>query len=86
MVKYLNPSYKLDIIPNQTNKDFYIRLPYNYVNKFVDLEDDIYTSSLAYLDQEKYLPQLFDYSSRVYYTVKSGDYLEIIILELELVK
>ena len=76
LVKYLNPSYKLDIIPNQSHKDFYIRLPFSYVNKFIDLEKDIYKSSIAYLDQkEKYSPQLFDYSSRVYYTVKSGDYL-----------
>jgi membrane-bound lytic murein transglycosylase D len=76
LVKYLNPSYKLDVVPNQSNKDFYIRLPFSYVNKFIDLENDIYKSSIAYLDQkEKYSPQLFDYSSRVYYTVKSGDYL-----------
>lgn len=75
-LQFLNPSYKLDIIPYIKGENYTLRLPREAVGKFVTNEQEIY----AHIDKElnkreKPLPQFFDSDSKVRYRVRSGDYL-----------
>ncbi len=76
MLQFLNPSYKLDIIPFIEDENYVLRLPRAYIGPFVTHEKDIYALAKAELDKrEKPLPQFFETNSRVRYRVRSGDYL-----------
>lgn len=76
MLQFLNPSYKLDIIPFIEDEDYVLRLPRKYVGPFVSNEVSIYAFAKAEFNKrEKPLPQFFDTNSRIRYRVKSGDYL-----------
>ncbi|WP_052184259.1 LysM peptidoglycan-binding domain-containing protein [Psychroserpens sp. Hel_I_66] len=75
-LQFLNPSYKLDIIPYIEGEDYTLRLPRDAVGRFVTNEDEIYAHVTAELNKrEKPLPQLFDADSKTRYRVRSGDYL-----------
>lgn len=75
-LQFLNPSYKLDIIPYIEKKDYVLRLPRNVVGNFVTHEDKIYAMAKAELaKREKPLPQFFTTNASLRYRVKSGDYL-----------
>ncbi|GGH37756.1 LysM peptidoglycan-binding domain-containing protein [Mangrovimonas yunxiaonensis] len=75
-LQFLNPSYKLDIIPHIEGKNYYLRLPRHAIGTFVTNEANIYTLAKAEFDKrEKPLPQFFNTESRIRYRVKSGDYL-----------
>jgi membrane-bound lytic murein transglycosylase D len=76
VLQFLNPQYKLDIIPYIKGKNYTLRLPIKDVGNFVSNEKLIY----AYVDmeeakREKPLPKYFEMNQRTVYTVKSGDYL-----------
>ena len=78
-LQFLNPSYKLDIIPFIEGKNYYLRLPRESVGAFVTNETAIYASAKAEIEQrEKPLPQFFEASSKIRYRVKSGDNLGFI--------
>lgn len=75
-LKILNPSYKLNIIPQITGEKHILRLPKYAIGKFVNNEKAIY----AYAENENKskespLPQLTVAQDRIRYRVKSGDYL-----------
>jgi membrane-bound lytic murein transglycosylase D len=75
-LQFLNPSYKLDIIPFIKDKNYTLRLPNEVVGKFVNNEDSIYAFAKAeFAKREKPLPQFFNANDRIQYRVKSGDYL-----------
>ena len=75
-VQFLNPSYKLDIIPKVKDKPYYLRLPVEVSGKFVNNEASVYAFAKAELDKrEKPLPQLFNADAQIRYRVKNGDYL-----------
>ena len=75
-LQFLNPSYKLDIIPVVEKENYYIRLPKYAVGDFVSNEDSIYAYSAKIFNQrEKALPELTKISSKIRYRVRSGDYL-----------
>ncbi len=72
----LNPSYKLNIIPNIPGKNYSLRLPKGEIGKFVANEEAIY----AYVEEElktkeTALPQMVKAEERIRYRVRSGDYL-----------
>jgi membrane-bound lytic murein transglycosylase D len=76
MLQFLNPSYKLDIIPVVKNRDYPLRLPKNATGRFLSKEKELYT--LADTDdakREKPLPRYFEMDKRVRYRVRNGDYL-----------
>ncbi|TYB79895.1 lytic transglycosylase domain-containing protein [Bizionia myxarmorum] len=78
-LQFLNPAYKLDIIPFVENENYTLRLPTTAIGTFVTNESTIYQSAKAEFDtREKPLPQFFDSESKVKYRVKSGDYLGLI--------
>lgn len=82
LLEFLNPTYKLNVIPYEEGKNYYLTLPKEYVGLFVQNEDLIY----AYVDaeaakREKPLPDNVIVTSSetetkvITYRVKSGDYL-----------
>ncbi|HSP12775.1 MAG TPA: LysM peptidoglycan-binding domain-containing protein [Salegentibacter sp.] len=76
MLQFLNPSYKLDIIPHVEEKNYSIRLPRSVSGAFVSNEAEIYeyvTQDLA--EKKKTLPNYIEADKRIRYKVKSGDYL-----------
>jgi membrane-bound lytic murein transglycosylase D len=75
-LQFLNPSYKLDIIPVVKGKNYTLRLPTDVIGTFVNNEDKIYAFAKEELEKrEKPLPQFFDANNKIRYRVKSGDYL-----------
>ena len=75
-LQFLNPSYKLDIIPYIKGENYTLRLPRSAIGTFVSNEDAIYAYAKAEFDKrEKPLPQFFDTDSKTTYVVRSGDYL-----------
>ena len=75
-LQFLNPSYKLDIIPFIKDENYTLRLPREVIGEFVTNEDDIYAFAKAEFDKrEKPMPQLIEANQRLRYRVKSGDYL-----------
>lgn len=76
LLSFLNPSYKLDIIPYVKEKNYAVRLPRRDMIEFLEKEEEIYT--LANEDdakREKPLPKYFEMDKRIRYKVRSGDYL-----------
>ena len=76
VLSFLNPQYKMDVIPFVKSKSFSVRLPRNKTIDFLDKEQEIY--ALAEYDdskREKPLPKYFEMDKRTTYRVRSGDYL-----------
>ena len=76
MLQFLNPEYKLDIIPFVKGKEYAVTLPRNATVQFLTKEKELYT--LVDEDnakREKPLPKYVELNSRVRYKVRSGDYL-----------
>ena len=75
-LQFLNPSYKLDVIPFIKGENYTLRLPREVIGKFVTNEEQIYAfAENEFNKREKPLPQFFDSNSKVRYRVRSGDYL-----------
>ena len=75
-LEFLNPSYKLGIIPVVKDESYMLRLPVDVVGKFLTNEDAIYAFAASEFDKrEKPLPQLLEEKNRTRYRVRSGDYL-----------
>ena len=75
-LQFLNPSYKLDIIPYIEDENYILRLPREAVGVFVANEEAIYAFAKSEFDKrEKPLPQFFEEDTKIRYTVRSGDYL-----------
>src|SRR5690606_17438936 len=79
-LQFLNPAYKLDIIPYVEGKDYTLRLPRHAIGKFVSNEANIY----AFVEEEnnkaeKPLPQLVEVQeNRTTHKVKKGENLGVI--------
>ena len=75
-LQFLNPSYKLDIIPFIKNENYTLRLPRTVIGDFVTNEDQIYAfAKEEFNKREKPLPQFFDSNNKTTYRVRSGDFL-----------
>jgi len=75
-VEFLNPSYKVGIIPYIKDKKYTLRLPIEELGKFVTNEEAIY----AFVEEEnkkrkEALPKYTEQPDRIRYRVKNGDYL-----------
>lgn len=75
-LRFLNPSYKLDIIPVVKDENYVLRLPRRIIGDFVSHEAEVYAFAKEELaKREKPLPKFFNTNDRVRYKVRSGDYL-----------
>jgi membrane-bound lytic murein transglycosylase D len=76
MLQFLNPSYKLDVIPFVEDESYSLRLPRNRTGLFVNNEEAIYGYAQALEEKkEEALPKLVQPESTVRYRVRRGDYL-----------
>ena len=73
-LKFLNPAFKLDIIPHVKKEGYVLRLPVEKIGPFVTHENNIYAYVKKELNKgEKPLPQLTQMDNKVRYRVRSGD-------------
>ncbi len=76
LLEFLNPQYKLNIIPFVKNKNYTLRLPKHLIGTFVSNESQIYAFAEADdAKREKTLPKLVNNPQRIRYKVRNGDYL-----------
>lgn len=76
ILKFLNPQYKLEIIPYVKDKNYVLTLPIKHVGHFVSNEKLIYAyADLQDSKREKALPQYVEVKDQITYKVKKGDYL-----------
>jgi membrane-bound lytic murein transglycosylase D len=75
-LEFLNPSYKLGIIPVIKDENYMLRLPLTHVGAFVNNEEAIYAFAQEEQEEaEKPMPELFEQPEKIRYRVKRGDYL-----------
>lgn len=75
-LQFLNPAYKLDVIPYIEGKNYTLRLPRIIIGAFVNNEDQLYAHAKAELDaREQPLPKFQDIDTKTRYKVQQGDYL-----------
>ena len=76
LIKFLNPSFKLNIIPFVSEKNYAITLPVKNILAFLDKELDLYAlTKTDNAKREKPLPKYFEMDKRIRYRVRSGDFL-----------
>ncbi|MFY0604005.1 MAG: LysM peptidoglycan-binding domain-containing protein [Flavobacteriaceae bacterium] len=76
ILTFLNPAYKLDIIPYIANRNYTVTIPKVSTVGFLKTEKELY--ALADEDdskREKPLPKYFEMDKRIRYRVRSGDFL-----------
>ena len=75
-LEFLNPSYKLGIIPVIKDENYVLRLPLTAVGAFVNNEEAIYAFAQEEVEgAEKPMPELYEQLEKIRYRVKRGDYL-----------
>jgi len=75
-LQFMNPSYKLDIIPVIKGENYVLRLPKEHIGKFITHEEAIYEyANRDFNKGEKPLAALVTTSNRIRYRVRSGDFL-----------
>ncbi|MGG8496165.1 LysM peptidoglycan-binding domain-containing protein [Tenacibaculum sp. TC6] len=76
VISFLNPEYKLDIIPFVEGRNYTVRLPRKSMIDFLEFEEEIYAlADEEDAKREKPLPKYFEMDKRIIYKVRSGDYL-----------
>ena len=68
------PSYKLNIIPHVEERKYYLRLPLDNLDYYLENEDQI-KSTLLELESDFDYPLYEELVKTIIYSVKSGDYL-----------
>ena len=75
-LKFLNPTYKLGVIPKSTRNPHSLRLPVNKIANFIDYEDELYGLAKNREDsREKSIYHDYSKSDKFTYKVRRGDYL-----------
>lgn len=78
-LKFLNPTYKVGIIPSTEEKTYSLRLPYNYIGDFIDHEKEIYAyKTKKGIEREKLLAEIKKAKERNIHVVRSGENLGLI--------
>ena len=76
LLTFLNPQYKLKIIPVIKDRNYTLRIPKYLSGTFVSNEEQIYAyAEVEDAKREKPLPKYFEANDRIRYKVRSGDYL-----------
>jgi len=75
-LKSLNPQYRHEIVPGN-DREYILRIPYNYTNAFIDCEDSLYRHKAEEYFNPATIKKIKDGGDgeRIVYRVKSGDYL-----------
>ena len=73
-IKFLNPQYKLGVIPVTSDEKYILRLPKEYISAYLNNEDSLYNfKSEKGLEREKLLAQIKKVSDRSIHIVRSGE-------------
>ena len=76
VLQFLNPQYKLDIVPYIKGRNYTLTLPVKDIGNFLSNEKEIYAfAAIEEAKREKPLPKYVEENSRTVYRVRSGDYL-----------
>ena len=74
-LRKLNPQYRHNIIPGN-EKEYILRMPYNYTNAFIDCEDSVYRHKTDVYFNPVTIKKIKEGDGeRIVYRVQSGDYL-----------
>ena len=75
-LKNLNPQYRHEIIPGN-DREYILRIPYNYTNAFIDKEDTLYRHKADIYFNPVTIKKIKDGGDgeRIVHKVKSGEYL-----------
>jgi membrane-bound lytic murein transglycosylase D len=75
-LEFLNPSYKINVIPKLDHRSYSLRLPKDKIGVFVQNETDIY-AHFSKLDEQKKksYPNYSEQNERVVHRVKPGEFL-----------
>ncbi len=80
-LEFLNPSYKINVIPNIKGRKYYLKLPIEKMGVFVANEQEIYTHFKDLdIQKRKTYPKYTEQDERIVHRVKSGEYLGKIAL------
>ena len=71
-IKLLNPSYKINIIPEIKERTFHITLPIKKIEYFLANKDTIF-SQLDLLDEDVKYPAYEEMVKKIVYKIKKGD-------------
>ncbi len=78
-LKFLNPAYKLNIIPATGGKEYILRLPVSYMDDYLNNEQAIYDyKTQKGLERDKMLAQIKKAQERTIHVVRSGENLGLI--------
>ena len=73
-IKFFNPQYKASIIPATAKTPMSLRLPEQYINSFIDNENELYAfKTKKGIDREKLEEEMKKVSDRSVHIVKSGE-------------
>ena len=73
-IKFFNPQYKASIIPASAKTPMSLRLPEQYINSFIDNENELYAfKTKKGIDREKLEEEMKKVSDRSVHIVKSGE-------------
>jgi membrane-bound lytic murein transglycosylase D len=78
-IRFLNPTYKREILPVKGDKKYFLRLPREYVGKFIDNESEIYNyKTKSGIEKEKLIAEIKKAQERQIHIVRSGENLGLI--------
>jgi len=78
-IAFLNPSFKMNIVPEIEGSRFVLFFPRNKAGVFVHNQDSIHKyAAIQFASMPKPAPEYVTVSDRITYKVKSGDYLSTI--------
>lgn len=75
-ISFLNPSFKMNIVPEIEGSRFVLFFPRNKAGVFVHNQDSIHKyAAIQFASMAKPIPEYVTVSDRIVYKVRSGDYL-----------
>jgi len=78
-LKFLNPAYKLGIIPATKTKEYALRLPHKYIGLFINNEDSLYNfKTKKGVERDHLLAEIRKAQDRSIHRVRSGESLGLI--------
>ncbi len=78
-LKFLNPSYKLGVLPSTDKKQYVLRLPKEYIGGFINNEQILYNyKTKKGIEREKLLAEVKKARERKYHVVRNGENLGLI--------
>lgn len=78
VIQFLNPSYKYEIIPKVSGRDYYLVLPRQQMGLFIDNEDSLYTYAANYFEKNRSEVPKHVEQERIRHRVRSGESLGLI--------